>query len=98
MLARTSSTLQKPKGQMNYANNQYPLNATSSFTSSSISVYSDMENSVDCVILHSNSPDREFGTKSDSINQILCNILFTRVFRPLLFLKEITAHRDIFQR
>ena len=50
----------------------------------------DMENSVDCVIPHSNpqelpvldglrnqrflqSPDREFGTKTDSINQILCN-------------------------
>ena len=32
-----------------------------------------MENSVDYVTVHSNSPDREFGTKCSSINQILCN-------------------------
>ena len=32
-----------------------------------------MENSVDSVTVHSNSPDREFGTKGNSIIQILCN-------------------------
>ena len=31
-----------------------------------------MENSVDSVTVHSNSPDREFGTKGNSIIQILC--------------------------
>ncbi len=31
-----------------------------------------MKNSVDDVISHSNSSDREFGTESNSINQILC--------------------------
>jgi len=33
-----------------------------------------MENSVDSVTVHSNSPDREFGTKGNSIIQILCNM------------------------
>ena len=31
-----------------------------------------MENSVDYVAVHSNYPDREFGTKSNPIIQILC--------------------------
>ncbi|MEK6896524.1 MAG: hypothetical protein AABX12_03650 [Nanoarchaeota archaeon] len=33
-----------------------------------------MENSVDYVTAHSNSPDREFGTKSNPIIQILCKV------------------------
>src|SRR3989344_8213619 len=32
-----------------------------------------MENSVDCVAVRQNSPDRDFGTKSSKINQNLCN-------------------------
>jgi len=32
-----------------------------------------MENSVDCVAIRQNSPDRDFGTKSNKINQNLCN-------------------------
>jgi len=32
-----------------------------------------MENSVDCVTLRQNSPDRDFGTKSNKTNQNLCN-------------------------
>ncbi|MDO8459941.1 MAG: hypothetical protein Q7S74_02435, partial [Nanoarchaeota archaeon] len=32
-----------------------------------------MENSVDCATAHSNSPDRELGTKCNSIILILCN-------------------------
>jgi len=32
-----------------------------------------MENSVDSVTTHSNSPDREFGTRRNSIIQIFCN-------------------------
>ena len=35
-----------------------------------------MENSVDYVTVFPNSPDREFGTRSKSINQILCNSVF----------------------
>ena len=31
-----------------------------------------MENSVDCVALRQNSPDRDFGTKSNKTNQNLC--------------------------
>ena len=33
----------------------------------------DMENSVDCVALRQNSPDRDFGTKNNKTNQNLCN-------------------------
>ena len=32
-----------------------------------------MENSVDCVFIGKNSPDRDFGTKGSKINQNLCN-------------------------
>ncbi len=38
-----------------------------------LSFDSDMENSVDYVAVHSNSPDREFEKKGSSVNQILCN-------------------------
>src|SRR3989344_133521 len=33
-----------------------------------------LENSVDCVALRQNSPDRDFGTKSNKTNQNLCNL------------------------
>jgi len=36
----------------------------------------DMENSVDHFTVFPNSPDREFGTVGDKINQILCNYLY----------------------
>ena len=31
-----------------------------------------MENSVDCITVRQNSPDRDFGTKSSKTNQNLC--------------------------
>ncbi|MDO8460780.1 MAG: hypothetical protein Q7S74_06750 [Nanoarchaeota archaeon] len=32
-----------------------------------------MENSIDCVAIYSNSPDRKLGTKDNSIILIFCN-------------------------
>ncbi|MBI2452530.1 hypothetical protein HYV50_05675 [Candidatus Pacearchaeota archaeon] len=46
-----------------------------------------MENSVDYVTAHSNSPDREFETKGSSINQILCN----RIHDKKAFMRIVEA-------
>ena len=38
-----------------------------------------MENSVDHVTVRQNSPDRDFGTKSNKTNQNLCNVWIIRI-------------------
>ena len=64
------------KAYISWLNEAYTLpsgEVTTSLWENLVLDRANMENSVDCAILHSNSPDREFGTKNDSINQILCN-------------------------
>src|SRR3989344_9491257 len=54
-----------------------------------------MENSVDCVAISQNSPDRDFGTKSNKINQNLCKLLIGFVF-AILFASFIASAQSSF--
>ena len=50
-----------------------------------------MVNSIDCVTYNQNSPDKEFGTKRDKTNPILCKCHKTlRVFNLGLNLKDVS--------
>ena len=54
-----------------------------------------MENSVDCITIRQNSPDRDFGTKSNKINQNLCKLLIGFVF-AILFASFIASAQSSF--
>src|SRR3989344_2932407 len=55
-----------------YANNWDLVDLTADKIVGEWLIDKDMENSVDCVALRQNSPDRDFGTKSNKTNQNLC--------------------------